>query len=401
MVASTRWWCACWLGVFVLSGCKSTAKHDNPVFGPSPARTSMKDADDAIAIANLEVSEGSDTGEEVKLVSSSEDAELPSDDEVFNATVVARVNGAPVFAGEVLEQWGEVLQKERQRLPPEQYPKLREYLIRQSLKHHIEKHLIVERTKGEIKPEQLKQMKEFLEKKFEEDRVEELKKVMKVNNRTELEREFKSRGTSLKNAKDQYVLEGMAGGYLQSKAKKPELINRRDVVNYYREHEDDYKFPAKARWQQIQISFLENQGRRGAEQKFREAIEALDAGATFEAVVEKYSDGPTAKEKGMRDWIQEGSLADAKLDELLFTMPVDQEFHVHEGPDSWQIVRVLERTPAGIKPFEDVWEEIQAKLQRESAPSNIPELIEQLYEGAVIETEYDYAGKRPPSDKAE
>ena len=45
----------------------------------------------------------------------------------------------------------------------------------------------------------------------------------------------------------------------------------------------------------------------------------------FEDVVTKYSDGPTVKAKGLRDWTNRGSLADERLDELLFSMPVGND----------------------------------------------------------------------------
>src|SRR5262245_60341097 len=106
MVASTRWWCAFWLGMLLLAGCKSVSKNDNPVFGPSPVRTSLTDADNAMAIAGQD----SDAGPEakaVRLASNNVDEQPDTDDDLFDATVVARVNGAPIFAWEVLEKFRE------------------------------------------------------------------------------------------------------------------------------------------------------------------------------------------------------------------------------------------------------------------------------------------------------
>ena len=71
------------------------------------------------------------------------------------------------------------------------------------------------------------------------------------------------------------------------------------------------------------------------------------------------------------------------------------------GADGWQIVRVLERTAAGTTPFEDVQEAIFEKLKKESSPSNAGELLDKLYADAVIETDYDYVGKKPPKAVAE
>ncbi len=407
MDVSSRWLFAC-LGWLLVCGCNSTSKNEHAVFGPTPQRTSLEDAPNARAIAEAEdltyeaTVSGTDEGSG-RVVTADIERPKPGNDEqpkpagnerdIFYSTVVARANGSPIFAGEVLERYGDYLRQVRPKVNDADFQKIREEIIRRDLRGHIEKHLLVERTKGELKPDQLKALQAQLDKVFEKE-VEKLKKELNVSTRTELERELINRGTSLNDIRNSFVSQGMARGYIDARAEKPKPINRQNVVDYYQQHLDDYRFPAKVRWRQIQITHSGAGGKASAEKKLLQARAELDRGVAFEDVVVKYSDGPTASNKGQRDWVTEGSLSDEKLDKLLFSAKAGGEFVEHFGSDSCQIVQVEERTDAGKKPFEDVQVEILMKLQP-TGPANIQELIDEILADAVIETKYEYGARTP------
>jgi hypothetical protein len=383
--------CFCWL----LAGCNSTVKNDNPVFGPSPPRTSFVDAPNAVAIAEAEhLAVEPDPSNVTQAGYQESDPET----DLFNSTVVATVNGAPIFAGEVLERHGEELRKAQSKLPEADYNAIREEIIRRELFFHIQQHLLVERTKGELKPEQVKTMREHLEGTFEKEWVEKLKKELKVTTRTELERELNARGTSLSNARNNFVTQGIAYGYMEHKSERPPPIRPEELVDYYHEHEKDYFVPAKVRWQEIQVSYSIPGGQKAAEAKLHQAREELERGVSFAAVVAKYSDGPTKQNDGARDWVNQGSLADEKLEKLLFSMPVNTATEAYFGPRACQLVQVLERTESGTKPFAEVQAEIHEILRR-SGPTTAKGLLEELYSQAIIETKYAYVGqKEEPSE---
>lgn len=369
-------------------GCNSAAKHENPVFGPLPQRTSLNDAPNATSLADAEMTEAEATeGDAVTQVS----FQTGDDSDLFLATVVARADGAPIFAGEVLERYGDYLRFVRTKASDEEFQKIREEIIRRDLKGHIQKHLLVERTKGELKPDQLKALNKQLEMMFDKE-VEKLKKELKVTTRTELERELIERGTSLNDIRNGFINKGIAQGYIEARAERPKTVNAPDLREYYKTHQDEFSFPAKVHWRQIHISHSGNGGRAKAEAKLREAQAELAQGASFESLVAKYSDGPTKDEKGVRDWMTKGSLADEKLDELLFKLGQNAPPEPYFGKDACQLVQVIDRQDAGVTPFTQVQDDIFRKLQP-TGPANIEELIEKIYSEAVIETKYAYAGR--------
>jgi parvulin-like peptidyl-prolyl isomerase len=372
-------------GCTALSNALAITKTDNPVMQPPPRRISM---DDSAADQQVASTKPESTG--IQPVSSTVGA-AGDDTEVFNASVIARVNGAPIFAGEVLERYGEYLLKAREKLTPEQYAQLREEIIRRDLRSHIERRLLVERMRSKLKPDQIKMLEQHLDKLFEEQMVAKLKNDLKVSTRTELERALNERNTTLHALRDSFGNERMAMEFLFSSIDRPPAPTRPEIVAYYQEHLDDFAVPARVKWQQIQISIDRRVSKSQAEAKLAEAQRELAAGTPFETVAKKYSDGATAAEGGVWDWIRSGSLADTELEAKLFAMPVGEISDVHATRDDFQIVRVIDREAESRTPIADVQDDIAERIRKERERDLPKQFVESLFESAIIETDYEYA----------
>jgi parvulin-like peptidyl-prolyl isomerase len=372
-------------GCTALSNALSITKTDNPVLQPPPRRISLDDSanDERVASTKPET-----TG--IRPVSSTIGA-AGDDTEVFNASVIARVNGAPIFASEVLERYGEYLLKAREKLTPEQYVQLREEIIRRDLRSHIERRLLVERMRSKLKPDQIKLLEQHLDKMFEEQMVTKLKNDLKVTTRTELERALNERNTTLQALRDTFGNERMAMEFLYSSIDRPPPATRPEIVAYYQEHLDDFAVPARVKWQQIQISVDRRVSKSQAEAKLAEAQRELASGVPFETVAKKYSDGATASEGGVWDWIRTGSLADTELEAKLFAMPVGELSEVHATRDAFQIVRVIDREAESRTPIAEVQDNIAERIRKERERDLPKQYVEGLFENAIIETEYEYA----------
>ena len=242
-----------------------------------------------------------------------------------------------------------------------------------------------------MKPEQIKLMNTQLESMFDKEEVKKLKDQMKVSSRTELELELNKKGTTLQNVKDAFITEQMAMGYYQHKLGKPGFIDRLDLLAYYQAHPDDYAIPRKVEWEQIQVHYRDESPKAKTEamERMKKALKELAGGTPFDAVARKYSDGPTGKEGGQWEAMEAGTLADTKLEQMLFEMPVGKLSDIYEGPTELQVVRVHSRQEAGRVPLGDVQDDIRKKLEQEQRSKRAKEMMKKLKEDAVIETKYD------------
>lgn len=367
----------------LLAGCQSlTKKHDNPVLQPPPRRVSMDDSQ-----VEKRLAEATKEGTTSTVLQASDTVESGDDTQVFNARVIAKVNGAPIFAGDVLDKYGDYLRVARTKLSPEDYIKLREAIIQRDLRGHIERRLLVERMRSSLKPDQAKQFEQHIDKLFETE-VAKLKGELKALSRTELELALKERDSSLSAVRAAFGTNRMAMEYLASKVERPPSPTRPELVAYYQEHLDDYAIPARVKWQQIQVSFDGQTSRKDARTKIGQAQQELQRGTPFEAVAKKYSDGPTAGEGGNWDWTQIGALAESKLEDMLFAEPVGKVSDVWEGKTAYHLIRVVDRQTESRQPFAEVQDAIEEKLNVERQKNLPQDFVRKLFDEAIIETPY-------------
>ena len=395
-------------------------KHDNPVMVQAPRRVTKiePDAETQIAKASPDSETTAADDNQIQTASALNGESLKADpwanwhddSAIYNSKVAATVNGAPILNGDVLDIYAGFLVKAREQMQylwshpekiptgqprptPEDFEQFREMLVKKDLAMHVQRRLLVERMKSSLKPDQIKAMNAHIDQLFDK-RIEALKQELKVSTRTELELELNKKGTTLQNVKDNFATERLAMEYIVLKSEKPEPIDRLDLVAYYKEHLDDYAIPAKVKWEHIQVSFGPELSKSAAKKRVEAAQQELDGGAPFDQVAMKYSDGPTAKTGGQRDWMEAGNLTDTKLETKLFELPVGELSPPHEGPSEWQIVRIVERQQASRTLFGQVQDEIRKKIEDGQNKNRPKKLFEQLFSEAIIESKYDLPTKQ-------
>ena len=395
--------------VFPCAACNGVQKkHENPVMVQAPRRTHIEpDESTQVASTSSESADATADGNQITTASGLKAdpwADWHDDSAIYNSKVAATVNGAPILNGDVLDRYAgvvvaareqmqhlwshpEKLQKGQPRPTPDDFEQFREMLVKRDLAGHVQRRLLVERMKSSLKPDQVKAMNAHIDQLFDRE-IEKLKRELKVSTRTELELELNKKGTTLQNVKDNFATERLAMEYIVLKSEKPEPIDRLDLVAYYKEHVDEYAVPAKVKWEQIQASFGPERSKSEAKKQIDAARKELDSGVTFDQVAKKYSDGPTAKTGGERDWMEAGNLTDTKLEKKLFELPLGEISPPHEGPSEWQIVRIVERQKAGRTPFGEVQDEIRKKIEDGQNKNRPKKLFEQLFSEAIIESKY-------------
>lgn len=383
--------------VLALAGCKGNGglgpKVENPVVGPPPPR--RIGAPNSERTQQYAKNEGdaknASKGNGVELMGLTEsDAELPK--ELEGNRVIATVNGAPIFEAEILERYAEQLSKMRDKIPPEQFRKQTDQLIERDLRAHVERKLLSEATRKALKKDQQKQLDGFVKKQLQEQ-LEEMKKSMGVTSTAELDRELQKRGTSLSMIEYQFRNRTLAQQYLAGKAKSNQKLSRQDLMAYYHQHLKEYEVKNRVKWQQILIS---RSNETQARAKLRILSDGLAQGRDFGEMAVELSDGPTAENKGIYDWTTVGSLADEKLEALLFKLPIGEPSDLIESVRNYQMVRVLDRQDAGHTPFDEVQDAIRNKLQEADQQEEIGKLIDDLWANATIDSEYDIEGYQRP-----
>lgn len=372
----------------LVAGCDSlkSVKYDNPVLGPPPPRVQMSANGqpqrlDSRSFPQVETSD-------IQQASLSLNGLTPGLS-LADSQTVAVVNGSPVLAAEVLERYSPQLAAAEKDLAPADFNRARLALIKKDLPGHIERKLLAQAMMSQLKAEQLAMIDGLVDEQFEKQ-LAVMTKEAKVGSRVELEQILREQGTTLANLKVNFANQQMAQEFLGAKANSKQKIGRPDMLAYYQQHRDDYLQLAEVRWQQILIDKRKH-GDSGAEARLQEIVAALrpTRGANFSEVAKKFSDGPNATAGGEWDWTKKGSLADRRVDEALFELPLGQPSQVFRSDDALKILLVNQRRDETYTSFAEVQDEIEEKLQADLRRAAARKVIDELRASADIITVFD------------
>jgi hypothetical protein len=195
-----------------------------------------------------------------------------------------------------------------------------------------------------------------------------------------LDRLLKDNKSSLQ-IQEQAFMERMLGQmHLRQKANIAPEITHEQMLQYYREHIDEFQVPMRARWEQLSVLFKRTPDRELAGNMIAEMGNRVRfGGAPFHAVAQKYSQEKNAERGGFHDWTTYNDLSiSLPINDVVFTIELNKLSWIVEDEDGWHIVRVLEREAAHVRPFSEAQIEIKEKLKIEMQNKAFREYVEGL-----------------------
>jgi hypothetical protein len=323
--------------------------------------------------------------------------------------IVAKIDGEIVLASDVLWQVQMVLEANKGRIPDNQIEDAKRALLRQHVIGLIDTKVLYADFKRKVPVENLPKIEENLSAPFEESEIPRLCEALQVKDREELEYFLKEYGTSLTDAKRQFVERTIAGEWLRQMAPKSKPVTHEELLAYYQAHASEYDFPAQVKWEELFIQFSRMNGDRttawqAITEMGNEVWEQVQQnpnvrGQVFTEIAKAKSHGITAGNGGFRDWTTRGALSSADIDTALFTLEIGQMSEVIESDLGFHIVRVLDRHEAGRKPFTEAQADITKILQNEEKKETIGVELKNLRDKSRIWTVFDgeFRGSEMPS----
>jgi peptidyl-prolyl cis-trans isomerase SurA len=126
-----------------------------------------------------------------------------------------------------------------------------------------------------------------------------------------------------------------------------------------------------------------------AEAKAADVLKQIRAGAGFEDVAKKYSDGPSAAQGGDLGVFKRGALA-KELEDQTFAMKSGEVTDVIRTKQGYVILKVTSHQVAGVPPLKDVEPKIQDALYYQKLQPALRAYLTKLREDAYIKYEPGY-----------
>jgi peptidyl-prolyl cis-trans isomerase SurA len=266
-------------------------------------------------------------------------------------------------------------------------------LVRQTLEALIDRSLLVQEAKRELKsPQRYDKIMELADRMWREDQLLPMEARYAVDSEQQLRERITAEGRSLDEMHQSFRQDFLAQGYLHDKLKDRTKVELPDLLRYYNEHVQRHEFdhPAQITWRELVVEVGKYPQRDLARQKADSLRAQLRRGADFAQLARTQSDGPTSarNQGGLMQTSPEG-YAVLAVNEALQALPIGQVSEVLEGPNSFHIVRVEDRRPAGPATFEEVQDQIRATLSDQRFQAERAAFLAKLRERTLITTIFD------------
>ncbi|MFZ0759108.1 MAG: peptidylprolyl isomerase [Candidatus Sulfotelmatobacter sp.] len=261
-------------------------------------------------------------------------------------------------------------------------------------------------------------------------RLDQMRKDMKLDTMEDLEKAATAQGISYEdfkqNIRNQIITQKVIGQEVGSRL----TITPEEEQKFYDEHKDELKQPESIRLSEILIapkklvaanSAAPTSARNGdpnasaagdpeknpdvandpaalaaAEVKANDLLKQIRAGANFEDIAKKYSDGPSAAQGGDLGEFKRGTLA-KELEDKTFAMKAGEVTDVIRTKQGYVILKVTEHQTAGIPALKDVEPRIENAIYYQKLEPAVRAYLTKLREEASIYVKPGYidSGRSP------
>jgi peptidyl-prolyl cis-trans isomerase SurA len=324
--------------------------------------------------------------------------------------------GCPIArVGDEIITYHDLVLATRERLPKNLLPHGQEFnseqqieLINQinrmridTLESLIERSMLFQEAKRHIKdPKLLNRIYEDADRFWYDNEILPLQREYNVDNEQQLKERLARQGRSLDAMHQSFRQLSLCRGYLHEKLKDRINVELPDLLKYYNEHVNKHEFDRSAQisWRELVVEVSKHESRPAARRRADELLKALEQGEDFAKLARAQSDGPTgSRTRGGLMETSPGGYAIAAVNQAIESLPIGQLSGVIEGPDSFHIVKVERRRPAGPASFEEVQDKIKPIVQNQKFQAESAAYINKLRRQTPI-TIYSPTRSKKPQD---
>ncbi len=211
--------------------------------------------------------------------------------------------------------------------------------------------------------------------------IEGIKKENNIATDEALREQLRREGMSIDDMKRNIERSIIRKQVLSRELEPKVVLSEADVRAEYERRKDDFAHPSQVRLQEILVS-----GERDdAAALAAELVTRARAGEDFATLAKENSAAPSRTAGGDLGRFDSGELHD-EIRTVVEPLAVGETAEPIAGPEgSYRVLRVAERSPAGVTPFEEAKAEIRKHLGEARMVSEYERLLKELREKAIID----------------
>ncbi|RII31216.1 MAG: peptidylprolyl isomerase [Geobacter sp.] len=179
----------------------------------------------------------------------------------------------------------------------------------------------------------------------------------------------------LKDLKKRLIVEA----FLKKKVEADTQVSDADLKKFYEQNKDKFKTGDQIRASHILVK---------TEKEAKDILAQIKAGGNFEALAKKYSVDSSAAKGGDLGWFGKGNMVPA-FEKAALGLKEGQVSDVVKSDFGYHIIKLTGKRAAGVRPFEEVKEQIKAALMPSKQQEIFQKIKEELKKDAKITVKED------------
>lgn len=296
--------------------------------------------------------------------------------------IVASIGNTPIYEGEVREA---VYQRlgELMRLPESQRAAREKAMFKEELHKLIDRELVIDELTATLREHKqqaaLAKLHEAAGKEAEL-RLKEFKKDRGIPSDEVFKEALQAQGLTMSGIRRQIERGFMMQMYLREKMLPyMDKIGLTDIREYYAAHPDEFQAEDRVKWQDLFVAFDRFKTPDEARQYAAGLAARAARGADFAKLATDYGMGDSKDRKGAGIGEKPGEIFPADLEPTILALKAGQ-LTVKETEAGLHVLRVAERTYAGIRPYDEKLQaEIKRKLQNQIYDREVRRMLDGLW----------------------
>lgn len=263
-------------------------------------------------------------------------------------------------------------------------------MYRYELKRIIERELLVDDMFAKLKKNKasmIEEIKEFAEKSADRQLRAARRTLGLASDKEFEEQALIPQGLTLSVVRRQIVRNTIAMEYVRSVVRdKAKGIGLGEVHEYYVKNPEKFQVPERVKWQDIFIALAKFSNLQEAYRHAEGIRQQAAAGGDFAALSRQYDHGDAAFRNGDGVGEKRGEIRPPELEAILFQLAPGQVSGLIPVEAGYHIVKVVERSQAGTRPFDEkCQEEIRDILFEQMQRAEYKRLTEALWRTGAVQ----------------
>jgi parvulin-like peptidyl-prolyl isomerase len=305
-------------------------------------------------------------------------------------SVVARVNGQPIYANKILSLINKPLTQKARELAPEEFRNFAMGLIQNQIQELVNDEVLFAAAQRALNEDDQK-LADAITQQWRLQQITlaggslEVAKAKSAADGDDFEE-------LVKRQYRKYMIDVYRGKKLMPRVQ----VTVDDMRKYYDAHkEDEFTEHAAAHFRLLEVDVQKTGTREQALDKIRQKLERARNGEDFAVICAKENDDSLkASKSGDMGWINKGSFAQEKVEEAVWKLQPGQFTDVIDAGKAFYIAKLEEVRPGRTRPFNEqpggdklsVQDQIKDKLQRQQLRELSVEFEHKLRQDAIVDT---------------